>query len=224
MSEGVGFVDTRFHIHVTPLLEHKLPHVGKIVCDALFDEESEVQVVTALKELVPRSSPPCDVETLFWYDETDIDRECASVCTNMNEHLQRLSREWITHVRDLRSKVRNVTTRITSQMEYAKSIHAQYRSRNPSIVDQELREEFLKLSRQLDEELQQLRARPLPTTTRPEELTKACLELKKRFADSHGTKNVRDIVRSRNTFEAAMQRIERDVATEFVEAITSTLD
>lgn len=221
----MSFVDTRFHINTSPLAEHKIASIGCVIRHVLFEDDSKDRAVNALKQLTAlRSAPSSNVEALFWHESGELDRECAHVCTNMNDHLKELSRRWVAHLHDVHSEVRALTKRTQMRLEQARMVHTKYRSQNPHVVDKELREELYMLNQGLVEEISVLRARPLPSNERSDELNTACRDVKRKFAESHGRISTPDIIRCKETFDNAIRAIESNVCSEFVESVMELLE
>lgn len=220
----MSFVDTRFHVNTTPISEHNIKSVCRIIKDVILNDECEEKAINALQTITKkRKVSELNVEHLFWDDGCELDKECAQVCINMNDHLRRISQDWCLYLIEIKSEVRNMTNALNTKLNQAKCVRDKYRPQNPFIVDHEFREEVNNLNNELNQNLKKIREKPVPNDERPLELQEACKELKKKFSNSYGKLSTNEIVRCKKTFEDALSKLEEDVCKEFVENILQIL-
>lgn len=214
------YVDTRLHLQTTPLVEHRLPVLGRTLRDLVLDEIEPSKATEALRDF--RMSDA--VEEAADWKEGELDRDCAQVCTLLDDHLQALAHAWVTYLQAAYSDVQRATQYARRQATNARVIRAQYRKRNPQVVDQELRQELERLRIRLEKQIDAIRERPPPDGRRSFDLEEACASLKRKFVEGYGHVPTRDLVRCRTTFESCVRRIELAVSKRFLAAITQILE
>ena len=223
MSSSANFVDTRLHVQITPLFEHKLPVVCRKIRDLVLDEADENTVVDMVSDLMPVEPEEEDVETLWMGNESTLDRECISVCTHMDEYLTDVTHTWLAYLSQVHSDVRTLTRSMRRKVQSANSVRSRYREIDSDVVDQEWREEMRAIQACLEEGLEQIRSAAFPSVERPETLKRACESLKKRFAESYGSSSTRELLLCRRSFERQLLTLERKAASQFVRSVTHLL-
>ena len=214
------FVDSRLHISVRPALEYKLPHAAQVIKGVILGDHASDLGCRALQDCLDdlHKDPPSEAldHDSITPTEVELRRMCTSVCTHMDEHLQRLSAEWQNHLALLWSNVQRGTDKLNKEVEYAKSVKNRYVHRNSAMVQREYRNELLRIESQLDELLQELRNRCEPSMERPSELCEECTLLKEVFPRAYGSIPTPDLVRIKRDFENNVFYLQKAVAEDFV--------
>lgn len=220
------FVDTRLHIAVRPSLEYLLPDAARAVRQVLLGDAPATEALGALHACVE-----CEVQdrkegedTAFSPDDAPrLAALSARVCTHTHEHLQELSAEWRAHLQRTRDAVRRTARDVAARVSEAGAVRARYVSRAPSVVEDEYRKERVRLAHALEDAVAALRDAPVPECTRPQSLRRAAEELKEAFADAYGTVHTPRLMCYKAHFERELARVQRDVANDFVRAVTPLL-
>ena len=171
----MSYVDARLHLPILPPLERFIPVVGEVVRKVLLGDEAVSQAHHALTFMPPRidatSLPPLPAA----YRE-----DAERVGRLLDMHMQRSSREWTAHLRQLKRSVKALTERLRRQRT----------ARNHP-----------ELTRTLEAELQRLREAPLPNCRRCAELVEACSTLKAAFSRSYGSERTAQLLQTREAIE-----------------------
>lgn len=213
-------MDTRLYVQVVPLMEHKLPILGGILRDFIFDEVTEKQTTESLKDLLPKKR--C-VDRIEWKGG-DLDRQCSEVCSHLYEHLQLISHAWIAYLRETLSEVNRVAREAKLKINHVQHIRSKYQRHSATIVDQEVRKELILIHTALDTDLERIRSRPFPVSKRPPCLDASCVSLKHMFSSLYGNVPTKELVRCKETFENSVYEMERSISEEFVKSFSSFFD
>ena len=132
------------------------------------------------------------------------------------------SRGRAAHLQRTRDAVRRATRDVAARVTEAARC-ARARARAPRVVEDEYRKERARLARELEDAVAALRDAPVPQCARPPSLTRATDDLKEAFAEAYGTAPTPRLMRCKAHFERELARVQRDVANDFVRAVTQLL-
>jgi hypothetical protein len=208
------YVDTRLHIAVRPALEYRLPAAGAAVRAVLLGDGSAADAREALRACVGDDDAPATAGDAC---EGALAQLCARVVTHAHEHLHELAADWSAHLHRTHEAVRRTARDLRRRTHEASAVCARYRSRAPAVVDDEHRRELARLSQELEDALDELRAAGgPPARPRPEALCEAASELKEAFARAYGTTPTPLLMRTKVHFETELRRVEQEVGARFV--------
>ena len=158
----MAFVDARLYLSILPPLEQFIPSAGEVVRKVLLGDLSTAHgkhvLATVPDSTSETAAESTSLSTLPYCDDVKQVRHLLEM------HLEHSAQMWTTHLYDLKHDVRALAERIRNQ----KTHHNHH-----------------DLSNQLETQLQQLRDKPLPDCRRCGELTIACAELKRKFAQQY---------------------------------------
>ena len=217
------FVDTRLHIAVRPSLEYRLPDAARAVRLVLLGDAPAKEALSALHACVEDDEAYQSNHDASLDDDPRLAALSARVCTHAHEHLQELAAEWRAHLQRTRDAVRRATRDVAARVTEAGAVRARYLARAPRVVEDEYRKERARLARELEDAVAALRDAPVPQCARPPSLTRATDELKEAFAEAYGTAPTPRLMRCKAHFERELARVQRDVANDFVRAVTQLL-
>lgn len=210
----MDFIDTRLHIQVTSSIEYRLPSATQIVRNTILGSSDSKAASAGLRSLARTYECPLTHATRC--EASALDAQCAYVCAQLEEHLQRVSNELLAHLQWLADEVAHVTKRSRTRLHQANAVRARYREVDAVIVEQEYRQEVTRISDLVDARLDELRACAMPVVSRPPELSKGFETLKADFARAYGTVSTSRLTESRTYLEHCVKRIEATVVDDFV--------
>lgn len=211
------YTDSRLFIHVTPLLEHKLPMAARTVKDFLHGNVSEDVALQSLAELMTDSHNPVS------WDKTPLDKECCDVCIRMFDHLQDISNMWLEYLQNTASVIKDSMRKAMAQKHVAEVVRSRYLNVNPRIVESEFRNELKCVGTRMDSEIELVRKKTEPDVRRSESLKSACENLKRSFSESYGALKTEELVRCRTLYEANVRLMQYQVAKDFVDKTITLL-
>ena len=214
----MSFVDTRFQITVRPQTEYLIPDVAHAVTAVFLGDgtvEEANESLAALHESVrceENSSEVLDDETL-----SEMRRLGATVCTNVHEYLQPLSRHWYNYARQIKESVEKETRILQAQLEDARRVRTRYKdSSQAAAVDREYRGEVRRISNAFEEGLVRLRTQvPQPVCTRPLDLEQSGSSLKEAFLNAVGTMPTATLLQTKTAFARDLVVAQRELTLDY---------
>lgn len=227
------FVDTRLYISVRPTLEYELPSTSIVIRRYLLGDASLKEAYGALERCVAVSKEELNedeevVEVLRANEDVNDDvaelrRLCMRVCSDMHDYLYHMHTDWFTHLNHLSHVVRKVTRQLTTDVDDAQRIHALYHTQNPCLIDRELRNEVLRIERELTENIDTLHNIEPPTSSRPAPLLNSACELKDCFTKAYGRIPTRTLIALKHELEYNMAKVQRAIAKTYTHKMTELL-
>ena len=138
---------------------------------------------------------------------------CGVVCELMDAYLQTLADVWLETLGDLHAAVQNQLARARQKAQTLRTMHAA----SPATHARELQ-----LTRmQLENDLQALRAIPLPAPQRPERMVAACNSLRQQFSNAYGNVPTRTLKTLRDAFYADLAALQVPIAARFKQTVAA---
>ena len=228
------FIDTRVHVTVRPVLEYKIPEVGKVVVsyvlgDTTF-EEAESAYLSIEKEVedISVNSLSTGEESISSEVGSELLPKSSLVCGLVEEYLEAITSSWCEYVQRMSMGVRREVGSISTSLEDAKK---EVERVTQLCNTEKEREKVRKIYREtvfdtkvrLESCVCAYRDSPPPQIERSQSLINGISDLKGSVSSLSGRVRSKDLVSFRNEFETSMASIQVKVASRFLGVVRKIL-
>ena len=156
-------------------------------------------------------------------DHNEVSRQITQLscvtCSHVQEYLSLLSHVWVQFAQQTQSDMKAMLQELEVKRVEANNVYEKYKAKNPTIVEEEYKKEMLSLERDLNSNIERLRAKSCHAVTRTKELDQSSNELKEVFAQSYGELATKKLISLKQTFESELQATQSEVAFDFVRSM-----
>ena len=232
--EPDAFVDTRLYVSVRPQVEYVAQELGAEIHHLILGDTDLAAVRSIVSECMDRNPDTSDLyrdstSHLSQDDDTiSADAAVSALRAQMDlvhdltiEHVLDLVNRWVRFLKSTRCKVNNLLVRCKHRKD---EVDKTYRTQSSSTrQNTQYRKEIQGIHQDFEACLQRLREEKLPVCARPQELSDACMEMRKMVSKLRGTQTTSTIVRLRDSFQYRLHRKQRKVFDQFLAAVEEHL-